>query len=265
MDKMRPFVVRPASADFLTIRLYKMAVLGGDVDILLQSPCARHGVVHTTEHETNHYESNVMKVTNLNNVTPICSHCKSIRSKEGHWIDIEEHFTQEYDVVFSHGICLECFKEHYSWLGIENQDQIITWASRNQRVKVLSNYSTQLTIVRAEFGAEMLDFFLAIDHMFRSKPTADVIWDFTGLAGISSQYVRRDIRYLFSRIVTNYAKESTNRRRVFLVYNQNAETVGQALREVVSVAGMKIPRIDFELFTDIDAAMTCYRESTPSR
>lgn len=43
----------------------------------------------------------------------ICSHCKSIRSDEGNWDQIEKYVADHSETVFSHSICPECAKTFY--------------------------------------------------------------------------------------------------------------------------------------------------------
>ncbi len=47
-------------------------------------------------------------------ILPICSHCKTIRNKEGEWIQIEEYIRDHSKFKFSHGICPKCHQEYYS-------------------------------------------------------------------------------------------------------------------------------------------------------
>lgn len=66
------------------------------------------------------------KVTELNSelnelrgILPICSYCKKIRNDEGSWDQVEVYVKQRADVQFSHGICPDCFEEHFSDFGKE--------------------------------------------------------------------------------------------------------------------------------------------------
>jgi len=54
------------------------------------------------------------QVKTLKGLLPICSHCKKIRDDEGYWQQIEEYIHDRSEAEFSHGICPECFKKHYS-------------------------------------------------------------------------------------------------------------------------------------------------------
>lgn len=48
-------------------------------------------------------------------ILPICSHCKSIRSEDGHWYGLEE-YAKQLSVDFSHSICPNCFENEYTEL-----------------------------------------------------------------------------------------------------------------------------------------------------
>lgn len=49
----------------------------------------------------------------LKGFLPICSHCKKIRDDQGYWTQLEEYISQHSEAQFSHGLCLDCAKEHY--------------------------------------------------------------------------------------------------------------------------------------------------------
>lgn len=48
----------------------------------------------------------------LQNILPICQHCRKLRV-EGHWYDIEEYLERQHDAELSHGLCSSCAEEHY--------------------------------------------------------------------------------------------------------------------------------------------------------
>ena len=56
----------------------------------------------------------VANVKTLSGLLPICSHCKKIRNDEGYWQQIESYIHQHSGTQFSHGVCPECLKKHYS-------------------------------------------------------------------------------------------------------------------------------------------------------
>ncbi len=50
----------------------------------------------------------------LQDILPICSHCKKIRDDEGFWQSVEKYITTHSTSTFSHGICPACLKTHYA-------------------------------------------------------------------------------------------------------------------------------------------------------
>lgn len=50
-------------------------------------------------------------------VLPICMVCHKIRATDDYWQKLEEYFTKNADILFSHGICPDCVKVTYGKLG----------------------------------------------------------------------------------------------------------------------------------------------------
>ncbi len=48
---------------------------------------------------------------------PVCSFCKDIRDDDGHWQRVESYFNQYHRFFFSHGVCPECYRKNYGFLG----------------------------------------------------------------------------------------------------------------------------------------------------
>ncbi|MDD2469207.1 MAG: hypothetical protein PHI97_35050 [Desulfobulbus sp.] len=65
-------------------------------------------------------ENALVHITQLENILPICSHCKRIRlegadpRKQDSWMPIESYLSKKTHTEFSHGICPECLKKFYS-------------------------------------------------------------------------------------------------------------------------------------------------------
>lgn len=51
------------------------------------------------------------RVRVLDGLLPICSYCKSIRSDENYWEQLEEYVSNHSEATFSHGICPACFDQ----------------------------------------------------------------------------------------------------------------------------------------------------------
>ena len=54
-------------------------------------------------------QSALSHVKQLSGLLPICSYCKSIRSDENYWQQVDTYVTQHTDAKFTHGICPKCF------------------------------------------------------------------------------------------------------------------------------------------------------------
>lgn len=54
------------------------------------------------------------ELTQLRGILPICSFCKRIRDDEGYWQQVEVYIRDHSHVEFSHSLCPECLKQHYS-------------------------------------------------------------------------------------------------------------------------------------------------------
>jgi K+-sensing histidine kinase KdpD len=53
------------------------------------------------------------RVRVLEGILPVCSFCKKIRDKQGHWFSMEQFITERSEAQFSHGFCPECGERHY--------------------------------------------------------------------------------------------------------------------------------------------------------
>ena len=49
----------------------------------------------------------------LEELLPICMHCKAIRNDEGHWEPLERYISARTDSTFTHGICEACVRQHH--------------------------------------------------------------------------------------------------------------------------------------------------------
>jgi hypothetical protein len=52
----------------------------------------------------------VARIRQLHGLLPICCYCKSIRTDQNYWQQLEHYLAEHSDVQFSHGICPSCFK-----------------------------------------------------------------------------------------------------------------------------------------------------------
>lgn len=59
-------------------------------------------------------EQALKEIDSLKGIIPICCHCKNIRDDSGYWQDVEKYIRKYSGAEFSHGICPDCMKKHYS-------------------------------------------------------------------------------------------------------------------------------------------------------
>jgi PAS domain S-box-containing protein len=55
----------------------------------------------------------LQRVKTLSGLLPICAWCKRIRSDSGYWEAIELFLGEHTEAKLSHGMCPDCFKEHW--------------------------------------------------------------------------------------------------------------------------------------------------------
>jgi CheY-like chemotaxis protein len=56
-------------------------------------------------------EDALTQVKQLQGLLPICSYCKNVRDEKNYWQRIDNYLTEHADVMFSHGICPDCYRE----------------------------------------------------------------------------------------------------------------------------------------------------------
>lgn len=54
-------------------------------------------------------EEALRSVKELSGLLPICMHCKKIRDDKGYWNQLETYISDHSSVLFSHGICPDCY------------------------------------------------------------------------------------------------------------------------------------------------------------
>jgi phosphoserine phosphatase RsbU/P len=55
-------------------------------------------------------EDALSQVKQLQGLLPICSYCKKIRDEQNYWQRVESYLSAHAQVVFSHGICPDCYR-----------------------------------------------------------------------------------------------------------------------------------------------------------
>lgn len=54
-------------------------------------------------------EEALSRVKQLRGLLPICSYCKSVRTDQDYWQEVEHYVAQHSQLQFSHGICPDCY------------------------------------------------------------------------------------------------------------------------------------------------------------
>lgn len=58
-------------------------------------------------------EKALSEINILRGIIPICASCKKIRDDSGYWNQLEEYFSKNSEIQFSHGICPDCSAKLY--------------------------------------------------------------------------------------------------------------------------------------------------------
>jgi hypothetical protein len=53
-------------------------------------------------------------INTLGNFLPICAYCKKVRDTNDSWISVDTYISAHSETEFTHGICPQCMKEHFS-------------------------------------------------------------------------------------------------------------------------------------------------------
>jgi len=56
-------------------------------------------------------EDALAQVKQLQALLPICSYCKNIRDEQNYWQQLDSYLMEHSDVMFSHGICPDCYQK----------------------------------------------------------------------------------------------------------------------------------------------------------
>lgn len=56
-------------------------------------------------------ETALTRVRQLEGLVPICMYCKKIRDDKEYWQELESYFAEHTHIMFTHGLCPECYQE----------------------------------------------------------------------------------------------------------------------------------------------------------
>jgi len=99
------FILARATPDALTTVLLTLNALRGGIILLIGLWFAR-----LADHE----RALEGRVRTLEGLLPICSFCKNIRNDAGQWERLESFIAKRSEARFSHGLCPDCQKTHFS-------------------------------------------------------------------------------------------------------------------------------------------------------
>lgn len=85
-----------------------------DLQIAIEIGLSIHSAALERERLVKELQEALARVTTLHVLLPICMHCKRLRHDEGYWTAVDEYLSKYSDVKFTHGICDECFQQHYA-------------------------------------------------------------------------------------------------------------------------------------------------------
>jgi len=100
------YLSKPVNLDLLKLRVRNHLELKRRSDLIRE----QRDLLDSQKKEL---ESALARIKHLEGVIPICMHCKSIRSDDESWHQLEEYITEHTDALFSHGICPKCLAEFY--------------------------------------------------------------------------------------------------------------------------------------------------------
>ena len=93
------YIVKPFHATEIRAR-----VRVGERVVRLQSALADR--VRELEQALHHVQA-------LQRLLPICSYCKRVRDDQNYWQELDTYFSDHANLVFSHGICPQCYEKHW--------------------------------------------------------------------------------------------------------------------------------------------------------
>ena len=96
-----------AGADDYLVKPFHQGELLARVSVGLRVLALQEGLARRVEE----LELALSKVKRLSGLLPICSYCKSIRSDDNYWHQVDRYLAEQSDAQFSHGICPACFEQ----------------------------------------------------------------------------------------------------------------------------------------------------------
>ena len=57
-------------------------------------------------------QSALAEIKVLQDILPICSYCRKIRSDNDYWVTVESYIAEQTNSTFTHGVCPDCMRQH---------------------------------------------------------------------------------------------------------------------------------------------------------
>lgn len=74
----------------------------------------RYRVLERIETKNQELQEALTEVQWLQQILPICMHCRRVRDENADWRRLEEYLDSRSHLQFSHGLCEDCAREHYA-------------------------------------------------------------------------------------------------------------------------------------------------------
>ena len=115
-DGRRVFVEGNASAKLLDGKPLHTRAIFHDITLRKEAEAEMERLI-------NELQKSLAEVKTLSGLLPICSWCKKIRDDKGYWNQLESYISRHSGVDFSHSICPDCMRKHYSELLHEEEEK----------------------------------------------------------------------------------------------------------------------------------------------
>lgn len=68
-------------------------------------------------------QAQMTEIKILRGIVPICSFCKKLKSDDGYWQEVETYLKEMAGIDVSHGLCIDCLKQHYPEVYQRNKEK----------------------------------------------------------------------------------------------------------------------------------------------
>ena len=110
----------PQALDFSVGGFLRAAVFCSVSFLVASLEKQRRYVIGRLEETNQKLRSALEEIKTLRGILPICAYCKKIRTETGSWVEVENYIRNHSEAEFSHGICSDCVREHYTDLYMQS-------------------------------------------------------------------------------------------------------------------------------------------------